>query len=143
MSIRSEHMQPAGAALAAVLAASILASVGATANADPAVRQVAMNCDDGSTFTAEFNHPDESAGLAQTFKIVPGTGTGAASDAVAFTWHLRTVTAPDGSVVHSDSAGSGVAQRHSLITCSAPAFRNPDFTLHLTGFLVPANESVH
>jgi hypothetical protein len=143
MSIRSEHIQVAGAAFAAVLEASILASVGATANADPTGRQVAMNCDYGSSFTAEFNTADEAFGLPQTFGIVSGTGTGAASGAVAFTWHLRTVTAPDGSVVKSDSAGSGVTKQHSLITCSTPAFKNPNNTLHLTGFFVSADESVH
>lgn len=89
-----------------------------------------LTCDDGTSFTAQWQRPDTSAALPNTFRLVDSTAT--------FAWrHLRIVS-PTGEVVHEASTGlQGAERNHELKTCSFVSLASGN-TFYLTGFLTPA-----
>jgi hypothetical protein len=126
-----------------VLTSAFALTIGwvATASADPAVHNPVLTCEGGTSFTGEYVEPPKAGGASNQFKIVPGTGTGAAAEATAFNYHAFFVTDATGEVVFSaGNPDANVGRHHQLFTCSTPDTKFPGagFTLHRIGFFIPA-----
>ncbi len=95
-----------------------------------------MTCSDGTTFTGEQVRRGGGRPPHTWRNVAAGTHP------AAFNFHAVTVTAPDGTVVESETwdNSQGVARNHELVTCSFIIPVGP-FTGHradFKGFFVPA-----
>src|SRR2546422_6577118 len=79
---------------------------GALANGNTVVRTV--TCDNGTSFSVEFDQPATSMALPNTLRIVGSTST--------FNWHHLLVVSPTGVVLLDSQSGKGVDQNHELLT---------------------------
>jgi hypothetical protein len=119
--------------LATLVTAPLLVATPALA-ASPA-RERELTCSDGTVFVGEqvrlgAGHPP------RTWRNVDPGATPA-----AFTFHATTVTAPDGTVVTSESwdTSLGVAQHQEPVVCgfTIPVGPLAGHTAEFTGFFVP------
>jgi hypothetical protein len=119
--------------LTTLVAAPLLLATPATAGSPARERE--LSCSDGTVFVGEqvrmgAGHP------ARAWRNVDPGGTPA-----AFTFHATTVTAPDGTVVESESwdTSFGVAQQQEPVVCgfTIPVGPLAGHTAELTGFFVP------
>jgi len=109
--------------------------------ADPATQNPVLDCGGGTSFTAEYVEPSKAGGASNQFKIVPGTGTGAAANAIAFNYHAFFVKDSSGEVIFSaGNPDANVGRHQQLYTCSTPDTEFPEagYTVYRIGFFIPA-----
>jgi hypothetical protein len=122
---------------ACVCAISVIFAIPSAASAEAPARERELNCSDGTTFTAEQ--------VRQGHGRPPGTwrNVDSAASPAAFDFFAVTVTAPDGSVVESETwdHSQGVERRQEMVTCSfiIPVGPFTDHRADFRGFFVPAS----
>lgn len=120
--------------VAALLLTVMFLGIDDVAFADSPARERELSCSDGTTFVGE----QVRMGLGrppQAWRSV------AAGDPVLFSFHASSVTAPDGTVVETDTWDNslGVAQNRELVTCGfvIPIGPFAGYRAEFVGFFVP------
>lgn len=118
---------------------AVIVGVAGTASADAPTRERELTCSEGTTFTGEQVRQGRGRPPHVWRQVSPG------GDPRAFSYHAVTVTAPDGSVVETETwdNSQGVERNHEVVTCSFTIPIGP-FTGHLAefeGFFVPPSGS--
>ena len=122
--------------LMATVALSVtLTLVTTPAVADSPTRERKLTCTDGTVFTGEQVRMGNGSPPRLWLNVVPG------GSPTAFSFHAASVTAPDGTVVESETwdHASGVEQSHDLVVCSfvIPIGPLTGHTADFVGFFVP------
>ena len=122
-----------------VLAFAPIALVASAASADSPARERTLTCSDGTAFVGEQVRHGGGRPPRTWRNVTPGALP------AAFAFHAVTITAPDGTVVESDTWDNtrGVARNRDLVTCSFVIPVGP-FAGHradFVGFFVPAGGS--
>jgi hypothetical protein len=126
--------------LAVLLTAVALGAViAAPAAAESPARERELTCSDGTTFTGEQVRQGGGRPPHTWRNVSPGTFP------AAFTFHATTVTAPDGTVVESETWDNthGVERNQELVTCSfiIPIGPLAGHRVDFEGFFVPVQGS--
>jgi hypothetical protein len=120
-------------AMAALVVASLV--VAAPAAAEGPARERELTCSDGTVFVGQ----QVRNGAGRPPRVWRNVDPGASP--WAFTFHAATITAPDGTVVESDTwdNSAGVGRNHDLVVCSfvIPIGPLAGHTAEFEGFFVP------
>ena len=122
---------------ACVCAVTMIVAIPSAVSAGSPARERELNCSDGTVFTAEQVRHGGGRPPGTWRNVDPG------AEPAAFDFFAVTVTAPDGTVVESETwdHSQGVERRHEMVTCSfiIPVGPFTDHRADFRGFFVPAN----